>query len=149
MSRGWAKTSACHLQVSLSCAVLGQIVSLQYLTRSSLRRLADLPCRMFLSLLLYGLQVVTGDVHRSSLRRLICSGSFHFIHIADYVYDFCSLPDPDVGLSILVCDVQHTSFHFAPCRFPGKLLLFCSVNVLWVVRRKGYFLHTYQHIGSQ
>ena len=35
VSRGWAKASACHLQVSLSCAVLCQIVSLLYLSRSS------------------------------------------------------------------------------------------------------------------
>ena len=33
--RGWAKASACHLQVSLSCAVLCQIVLLQYLSRST------------------------------------------------------------------------------------------------------------------
>ena len=37
-----------------------------------------------------------------------CPGPFHFSHIAD----FCRLPDPDVGLSILVCDVEHTYFHF-------------------------------------
>ena len=36
MSRGWAKASACRLLVSLSCAVLCQIVSLLYLSRSSL-----------------------------------------------------------------------------------------------------------------
>ena len=41
-----------------------------------------------------------------------CPGPFHFSHIADYIYDLCLLPDPDVGLSILVCDVEHTSFHF-------------------------------------
>ena len=41
-----------------------------------------------------------------------CPGPFHLSHIADYVYDFCPLPDPDVGLSILVCDVEHTSFKF-------------------------------------
>ena len=41
----------------------------EYLTRSSLHRLADLPCRLFLS---HGLQVVTREVHRSSFRRLIC-----------------------------------------------------------------------------
>ena len=35
--------SACHLKVSLSCAVLCQIVLLQYLSRSSLHSLADLP----------------------------------------------------------------------------------------------------------
>ena len=35
--------------------------------------------------------------------------------IADDVYDFCLLPDPDVGPSVLVCDVEHTSFHFGVC----------------------------------
>ena len=37
-SCGWAKTSACRLQVSLSCAVLCQIVSIPYSSRSSLHR---------------------------------------------------------------------------------------------------------------
>ena len=78
MSRGWAKASACRLQVSLSCAVLCQIVSLQYLSRSSLHRLAGLCCRLFLS---YCLQVVTRVVHRSSLRRLICPAQDHFIFL--------------------------------------------------------------------
>ena len=39
-----------------------------------------------------------------------CSGPFHFPHIADYVYDFCPLPDPDVDLSILACGVEHTIY---------------------------------------
>ena len=38
--------------------------------------MAGLPCRLFLS---YGLQVVTREVHRSSLRRLICPAHDHFI----------------------------------------------------------------------
>ena len=42
----WVKASACLLQVSLSCAVLCQIVSLPYLSRSSLHRLAGLPCHL-------------------------------------------------------------------------------------------------------
>ena len=78
MSRGWAKVSACRLQVSLPCAVLCQIVLLQYLSRSSRHRLAGLPCRLFLS---YGLQVVTRVVHRSSLSRLICPAQDHFIFL--------------------------------------------------------------------
>ena len=49
VSRCWAKASACRHQVSLPCAVLCHIVSLQYLSRSSLHRLAGLPCRLFLS----------------------------------------------------------------------------------------------------
>ena len=42
----------------------------------SLHRLAGLPCRLFLS---YGIQVVTREVHRTSLRRLICPAQDHFI----------------------------------------------------------------------
>ena len=41
-----------------------------------------------------------------------CPGPFHFSHIADYIYNFCPLSDPDVGLSILASDVKHTAFHF-------------------------------------
>ena len=78
MSRGWVKASACRLQIALSCAFLCHIVSLQYLSRSSLHRLAGLPCRLFLS---YGLQVVTREVHRSSLRQLICPAQDHFIFL--------------------------------------------------------------------
>ena len=78
MSRGWAKASACRLQVSLSCAFLCHIVSLQYLSRSSLHRLAGLPCRLFLS---YGLQVATREVHRSSFRRLMCPAQDYFVFL--------------------------------------------------------------------
>ena len=74
MSLGWAKASACRLKSTLYCAFRCHIVSIQYLSRSSLHRLA--PCRIFLS---YGLQVVTREVHRSSLRRLICPARDHFI----------------------------------------------------------------------
>ena len=61
-----------HDVSKLACVVLSscQIVSLQYLSRSSLHRLAGILCRLFLSY--YGLQVVTREVHRSSLRRLMC-----------------------------------------------------------------------------
>ena len=82
MSRGWAKASACRLQITLSCAVLCHIVSLQYLSRSSLHRLVGLPCRLLLS---YGIQVVTREVHRLSLRRLICPAQNHFIFLTVYI----------------------------------------------------------------
>ena len=81
MSRGWAKASACRLQITLSCAVLCHIVSLQYLSRLSLHRLAGLPFRLFLS---YGLKVVTREVHRLSLTRLICPAQDHFIFLTVY-----------------------------------------------------------------
>ena len=28
-----------------------------------------------------------------------CPGPFHFSYSVHYIYDFCPLPDPDVGLS--------------------------------------------------
>ena len=78
MSRGWAKASTCLLQITLSCAFLCHGVSLQYLSSSSLHRLAGLPWCIFFS---YGLQVITRVVHRSSLRRLICPAQDHFIFL--------------------------------------------------------------------
>ena len=70
-----------HAFSKLPCLVLSSAIScrsVQYLSRSSLHRLAGLPCRLFLS---YGLQVVTSEVHRSSLRRLICPAQDHFIFL--------------------------------------------------------------------
>ena len=90
MSRGWVKASACRLQIILSCAVLCHIVSLQYLSRSSLHRLAGLPCLFFS----YGLQL-SGDIRGQSVVfetvDMPCPGPFQFSHIADYVYYFCPL----------------------------------------------------------
>ena len=44
-------------------------------------------------------------------------GPLHLSHIGDYNkdYEFSHLPDPDVGLSILVCDVEHMYFHVGMC----------------------------------
>ena len=60
-----------------------------------------------------------------------CPGPFHFSHSVDYIYEFCPLPDPDVGPSI--CDVEHTSSVFCPGLKKGMVLLeekghFCSRN---------------------
>ena len=123
MSRGWTNTSACRLQVTLSCAVLCQIVSLQYLSGSSLHRLAGLPSRLLLS---YGLQVVTREVHRSSLRRLICPAQGHFICLTLLIISttfVLSLAQMLVFLSLYaLCDVEHTSFHFGLC---GRKFVLC------------------------
>ena len=35
-----------------------------------------------------------------------CPGPFHFSHSVDYIYEYCPLPDPDVGPSIFVFDVE-------------------------------------------
>ena len=53
-----------------------------------------------------------------------CPGPRHCSHFVDYVYDFCPLPDPDVGLSIIVRDVEHTSFQFGLCARKFVLCLF-------------------------
>ena len=66
-----------HAVSKLACIVLSSVISCRssICPRSSLHRLAGLPCCLFLS---YGLQVVTRDVHRSSLRRLIFPAQDHF-----------------------------------------------------------------------
>ena len=51
-----------------------------------------------------------------------CPGLFHLFYSVDYIYDFCPLTDPDVGLSIVVCDNEHTSFHFGLC---GRKFVLC------------------------
>ena len=124
----------------MSRGFLCHIVSLQHFSRSSLHRLAGLPCRIFVS---YGLQVVTREVHRSSLRRLICPAQDHFIfsHSVDYIYEFCPLPDPDVGPSIFVCDVEHTSFHFGLCGRKFVLCLFGRCPGLCTI------CHSWRHRG--
>ena len=91
VSRGWADASARCLQVRLYCAALCQTVSLQYC----------LHCRRFL---LHGLQVVTRELHRSSLKRLMCLAQDH---TTDFVYQFSPLSDPDVARFVLECGVDH------------------------------------------
>ena len=51
--------------------------------------------------------------------------SCHLVSIflsVDSIYDFCPLHDPDVGLSIFICDVEHASFHFGLC---GRKFVLC------------------------
>ena len=82
LSRGWAKASACCFQVCLSCAVLCQVVSLQYSSKSSLHLFAGLPRNLFLS---YGFHMVMRFVHLSSLSRLMCPAQDHFILLAAFI----------------------------------------------------------------
>ena len=50
---------------------------------------------------------------------------------------YLTVSDPDVGLSILVCDVGHTSFHFGLCGRKFVLCLFgqcparCTICYGW------------------
>ena len=135
MSRGWAKASACRFQITLSCAFLCHIVSLQYL---SLHRLALLPCRIFLS---HGLQVVPRDVHRSSLRRLICPAQDHFIVLTVLISMtfVLSLAHMLVFLSLYV--MLSFSFHFGLYGSKFVLGLFGQCLGLCTV------WHSWQHTG--
>ena len=59
-------------------------------------------------------------------------GPLQLSRIVDYVYDFCPLSDPGVGPSVLVCDVEHKSFHFSYPKLAANLLccryLICSLD---------------------
>ena len=65
---------------------------------------------------------------------------FHCSYIVD-IYDFCPLPGPDVGFSIFVCDVEHTSFHFGLCGRKFVLCLFGQCPCLCTI------WHSWQHRG--
>ena len=75
-----------------------------------------------------------------------CPGPFHFSYSVDYIYDFCPLPDPDVGLSVFVCDVEHTSFHFCLCGRKFVLCLFgqcpCLCTAPYVIAGSTQELYT-------
>ena len=61
----------------------------------------------------------------------MCPARDHFIFVTLLIIsDFCPLPDPDVGLSIFVCDVEHTSFHFGLCGRKFVLCLFGQCQML-------------------
>ena len=107
----------------------------------------------------YGLQVVTRKVHRSSLRRLICPAHDNFIFITllmiSRTFVLSLSPDPDVGLSIPVCDVEHTSFHFglcsrkfALCKKPlarnGNFVKNAVINIFFTVTSKMAQLHIFR-----
>ena len=105
-----------HAVSKLPCLVLSSAIS----CRSSMCP-GRLSTAWLVSLVVFSCQRV---VHRLSLRRLICPAQDHFIfsHSVHYIYDVCPLPDPDVGPSIFVCDVEHTSFQFGLC---GRKFVMC------------------------
>ena len=63
-----------------------------------------------------------------------CPGPFHCSHSVDDIYDF-------YGLSIFVCDVEHTSFHFGLCGRKFVLCLFGQCPGLCTI------CHSWQHTG--
>ena len=61
--------------------------------------------------------------------------------MADYVYVSCSLPDPDVGPTVLVRDVELTSFHVGLCGRKFVMCLFDQCPGLCTI------CHSWQHSG--
>ena len=104
---------------------------LQYLSRSSLRRLAGFHCRLFLS---YGIQAFDAV-------GVPYPGLLHVAHIAHYIYDFCPLCDPYVGHFVLACDAEHTSFHVGVLDRKFVLCLFGECPCISIIR------HSWQHAG--
>ena len=70
-----------------------------------------------------------------------CPGTFHFSQSVYCIYDFCPLPDPDVGPSLVVCDVEHNSLHFGMCGRKFVLCLFGQCPCLCTI------CHSWQHTG--
>ena len=103
-----------HAVSKLACLAQSSARSCRsYLSRSSPHRLAGLSCRIFLS---YCLLVVTREVHRSSLMRLVCPAQDHFIFLTLLIiyisFVLCLTPMLvllslyvmlSIRLSILVC----------------------------------------------
>ena len=120
VSCGWAKASACRLQASLSCAVLCHIVSLQYLSRSSLHCLAGLPCCLFLP---YGLQVVTAKVNPvqpcSYLLECLCR---HLLVKSSHERDSCKMNCSycHFGATLAVSGYNATERQFLSCSLAGR-----------------------------
>ena len=83
-------------KVRVSYAVICHTVSLQYLFRSYLHRVAGLPCRLFLSL-----WSPRGDACGPSVVfeavDMPCPVQLHLSNFADSVYDLCPLSEPDDG----------------------------------------------------
>ena len=70
-----------------------------------------------------------------------CPGPFHLSHSVDYIYEICPLPDPDVGPSICVCDVEHTSSNCGLCGRKFVLCLFGQCPGFCTI------CHSWQHTG--
>ena len=111
-----------HVVSKLPCLVLFSAIS----CRSSICS-GRLSTAWLISLVVFSCHLVSnGDTRGPSVVfeavDTPCPGPFHFSHSIDYIYDFCPLPDPDVGLSFFVCYVEHTSFHFGLC---GRKFVLC------------------------
>ena len=57
-----------------------------------------------------------------------CPGPFHFSHSVDYIYDFCPLADPDVGLSLYMYVMLSILLSILVCA-AASLFCACLVSV--------------------
>ena len=65
----------------------------------------------------------------------MCPARDHFTFFTLLIIpDFCPLPDPDVGFSMLLCDIEHTSFHFGLCGRKFVLCLYGQCQMLQEVQ---------------
>ena len=84
--RGWVKASTCRLQVNLYCTVICQIVSLQYLSRSSVS-----PPLSYFLVVWSPRGDMRGPLVVFEAVGVPFPGPFHFAHIADYTSAICPL----------------------------------------------------------
>ena len=115
-----------HAASKLAYIALSSAIS----CRSSIFKVVSPPLGW--STLSYGLNVVTRDVHWSCWRLLMCPSQDPFICVSHCWLYLClcrslsSLPDPDVDISVLVYNVEDTSFHYGSCDCKFVLCLFCE-----------------------
>ena len=105
---------------------------------------ARLSTAWLVSLVVFSCHMVSKWWHARSISRLwggwyALPRTISFFSLC-YIYDFCPLPDPDVG-PIFVCDVEHTSFHFGLCSHKFVLCLFGQCPGLCTI------CHSCQHTG--
>ena len=113
-----------HAVSKLPCIVLSSAIS----CRSS-NCLGRLSIAWLVSLIVFSCHILwspSGDTRGPSVVfeavDMPCPGPFPFSYSVDYINDLCPVPDPDVVLSIFVCDVDHTSFYCGLC---GRKFVLC------------------------
>ena len=131
VSRGWAPHDAAF---KLACLLLSSADRFPPVSvyRSSLHRLTELPCRIFLSYILWS---PSGDTRGPSIVfeavDVACSGpigplSFLILLIMSMTF-VISLTQMLIFLFLYLCDVQRPPFHFGLCGRKFVLCLFVQL----------------------
>ena len=123
----------CHLQYRVAPVLFPTVPG--RLSTAWLGSLVAFSCHILYIILWYP----SGDTRGPSVVfkevDVTCPGPFNCSNIFDYSYDFCPLTNPFGGLSIIVCDVEHTSFHFGLCgrKWFGACLVSVQVSAPHVI----------------